>query len=304
MLAVLLHPLEHLRGLGRQLAVEAVLHQLGVAEDGVERRAQLVAHVGQELRLVLARHLELRGSSARSRWNRRALWMASADCVAKVCSRLTVSGANAPGLRRRTISAPIARPWCSSGTASSALKPARCRTSNSGYARRLGRVRDLHGLAAARRIRRRPSRRGGSGARAPRPDAPRVMLWPASSTNSPRRLVEHVDGAAAGVRQLAGMAEDGVEHRLQVERGVDGLADLPSAFSSATDRDSSAVRACTSSNSRAFSMAITAWSAKVSTSSICLSVNGRTSVRGRRDGHRRAPLAAAAGRASMRAIAG
>ena len=39
---------------------------------------------------------------------------------------------------------------------------------------------------------------------------------------------------------------------------------------------SSRVRACTSSNSRAFSIAITAWSAKVVTSSICLSVNGRT----------------------------
>ena len=31
-----------------------------------------------------------------------------------------------------------------------------------------------------------------------------------------------------------------------------------------------------SSNSRTFSIAITAWSAKVVTSSICLSVNGRT----------------------------
>src|SRR6266404_5325316 len=34
-----------------------------------------------------------------------------------------------------------------------------------------------------------------------------------------------------------------------------------------------------SSNSRTFSMAITAWSAKVATNSICLSVNGRTTVR-------------------------
>ena len=42
--------------------------------------------------------------------------------------------------------------------------------------------------------------------------------------------------------------------------------------------DSSRVRACTSSNSRTFSIAITAWSAKVVTSSICLSVNGRTVV--------------------------
>src|SRR5262245_58389899 len=37
-----------------------------------------------------------------------------------------------------------------------------------------------------------------------------------------------------------------------------------------------AVRACTSSNSRTFSIAITAWSANVVASSICLSVNGRT----------------------------
>ena len=42
---------------------------------------------------------------------------------------------------------------------------------------------------------------------------------------------------------------------------------------------SSRVRACTSSNSRTFSIAITAWSAKVVTSSICLSVNGRTALR-------------------------
>ena len=39
------------------------------------------------------------------------------------------------------------------------------------------------------------------------------------------------------------------------------------------------MRACTSSNSRTFSMAITAWSAKVWTSSICLSVNGSTLLR-------------------------
>jgi hypothetical protein len=43
--------------------------------------------------------------------------------------------------------------------------------------------------------------------------------------------------------------------------------------------ESSAVRARTSSNSRAFSMAITAWSANVVTSSICLWVNGLAFVR-------------------------
>ena len=35
------------------------LENFAVADDGVERRAQLVAHIGEELRLVLARHFEL-----------------------------------------------------------------------------------------------------------------------------------------------------------------------------------------------------------------------------------------------------
>ena len=34
-------------------------HHLGQPDDGVERRAQLMAHAGDELRLVLARHLQL-----------------------------------------------------------------------------------------------------------------------------------------------------------------------------------------------------------------------------------------------------
>ena len=39
--------------------VEAFLHQLGIAEDGGERGSQLMAHVGDELRLVLAGDLKL-----------------------------------------------------------------------------------------------------------------------------------------------------------------------------------------------------------------------------------------------------
>ena len=42
---------------------------------------------------------------------------------------------------------------------------------------------------------------------------------------------------------------------------------------------SSRVRACSASNRRAFSIAISAWSAKVVTSSICFSVNGSTTPR-------------------------
>ena len=57
--AVGLDALQRLERLVRQLAVEPVGHHLGEAEDGVHRRAQLVAHVGEELRLVPAGDLEL-----------------------------------------------------------------------------------------------------------------------------------------------------------------------------------------------------------------------------------------------------
>ena len=57
--AVALNALEHPAHLVGHVAIDVVEDQLGVAEDGVERRAQLVAHVGEELRFVLARDLEL-----------------------------------------------------------------------------------------------------------------------------------------------------------------------------------------------------------------------------------------------------
>src|SRR5262249_53937831 len=45
--------------LGRGLAVDVVEDELGIAEDGIERRAQLMAHIGEELRFMLARLREL-----------------------------------------------------------------------------------------------------------------------------------------------------------------------------------------------------------------------------------------------------
>ena len=59
MLAVGLHAIEHMAHLFRRLAVDVVQDKLGVAENGVERRAQLVAHIGEKQRLVLARDFEL-----------------------------------------------------------------------------------------------------------------------------------------------------------------------------------------------------------------------------------------------------
>ena len=77
-----------------------------------------------------------------------------------------------------------------------------------------------------------------------------------------------------GFAQLRRRFDQRVEHRLQVEgRAADDLEHVGGGGLLLQDSQIS-VRACTSSNNRMFSMAITAWSAKVVTSSICLSVNG------------------------------
>ena len=57
--AVAFDPLEYGLHLLRRRAIDAVYDQLIVPEDGVERGSQLVAHAGEELRLVLARFSEL-----------------------------------------------------------------------------------------------------------------------------------------------------------------------------------------------------------------------------------------------------
>src|SRR6516225_4774887 len=47
--AVSLKAFEYAEHLFGRLAIGAVRHQFGIAQDGVERRAQLVAHIGKEL---------------------------------------------------------------------------------------------------------------------------------------------------------------------------------------------------------------------------------------------------------------
>ena len=82
-----------------------------------------------------------------------------------------------------------------------------------------------------------------------------------------------------GLAKFAGTLDDGIEDRFDVgRRGGDHLENVAAAGLVGQRLVRSRVLACTSSNSRTFSMAITAWSAKVCTSSICLSVNGSTVV--------------------------
>ena len=77
-----------------------------------------------------------------------------------------------------------------------------------------------------------------------------------------------------------GALDDGVEHRLHVRRrAADDAEHLGRCRLMLQGLAQFRVALPSSLNSRTFSMAITAWSAKVSRSAICLSVNGRTSVR-------------------------
>jgi hypothetical protein len=58
-LAIAFKPFEYAQHLLGWLTVSAVRHQFGVTQDGVERCPQFMAHIGEELRLVLARLLKL-----------------------------------------------------------------------------------------------------------------------------------------------------------------------------------------------------------------------------------------------------
>src|SRR5262245_31128340 len=59
MLAIGLKAFEYAKHLLGRLAIGTVRHQFSVPQDGVERRAQLMTHIGKELRLVLARLFKL-----------------------------------------------------------------------------------------------------------------------------------------------------------------------------------------------------------------------------------------------------
>src|SRR5262249_21797018 len=83
-----------------------------------------------------------------------------------------------------------------------------------------------------------------------------------------------------GLADAHGVCQHSLEHRFQLTgRTADDAEDLGARGLLLQRSESSRVRACTSSNSRTFSIAITAWSAKVSTSSICFWVKACASLR-------------------------
>ena len=82
-------------------------------------------------------------------------------------------------------------------------------------------------------------------------------------------VVKLIDVPTIGAREAGGVGDDRREHRIEIERRGDRLADLAKASKLVDRLRELAVRCRSSSNSRAFSMAMTAWSANVSSSAIC-----------------------------------
>ena len=87
------------------------------------------------------------------------------------------------------------------------------------------------------------------------------------------------DGGIVGVAEPRSAFDHHVQNGLDVgRRGGDHAQDRRrSPFAAPAPRETSRLRACTSSNRRTFSIAMAAWSAKVFSSPICLSLNGFTS---------------------------
>ena len=250
-----------------------------IAFSGVRSSWDMFARNSDLWRLA-ASSSRLFSSSSRKR---RAFWMARADWVAKVFSRSTISGGKAPGAFRRTTRPPMIRSSRSERHRQQGPDSRSAgRTSRIGPCRPLpaGDVGDLHRLPRARppvRSRPRPARIGA--VRSALTSSSRSR-WVARRWNSPGGLVVLVDRPAVRARQSwSARDDDRREHRLQVERRADRLADLAQRLELLDRARELRVRASSSWNRRTFSMAITAWAAKVSSSVICLSENGRTSMR-------------------------
>ena len=270
-LAVRADAREHIHRFLRQRAVKAFLDELGITEDGGERGPQLMAHVGDELRLVLAGDFKLAALLGDL--------LEQAGVLEGYC-RLFGKGLHEAddGLRefarllRRSTSAPSGPP-AEQRNDEGARKPASSAASRRGFAGPLGSGRQSAAAVAWRLPRQDPS------ALAEMSSLRSLATISSSSPRSrrarisrPLAIVENRAGIGAG--EIDCTVDNGLEHRLEIERRVHSATPT-----SPTEAARSRLRACTSSNSRTFSIAITAWSAKVVTSSICLSVNGRAVLR-------------------------
>ena len=210
--------------------------------------------------------------------------MAITAWSAKVWRSVICLSVNGRTSLRPTSMTPMRRPSRSNGTA----RWSRTGVRRPSTQRRFGNCRDP---PACRRCGRRVARGSPSRRRvAVRADGKRARSaasaigapreWPPAGA-SPSHEEDRADGPS---HSRVALSSDGVKHRLHVGRRARDHAQDLGRRRLLLELVLRVLRerpffSCSSVNSRTFSMAMTACAAKVSRSSICASVNGRTSVR-------------------------
>ena len=107
-----------------EIAEHALEQHLGEADDRIQRRAQLVGHAGEELRLVPAGHLQL-GALLLELPEEPGVDDGERGLAGeRLAARSQVSLRSRRGFVRRTTRAPTIRPSRSIGTATSDRQPA------------------------------------------------------------------------------------------------------------------------------------------------------------------------------------
>ena len=195
------------------------------AFSGVRSSWDMLARNSDLCRLATSSSWLLRASS----WKSRAFWIASADWLANVSTSSTIGSGNAPGVRRRTTSAPRMRSSRTSGTASIDRQPARasCVKCASGGTSPMSATATGVRVSAARptSVSRRPNlvARSAASSSSLVPNAARISNASASSS-----ILE--DRSSFGIRELHGVRDDRRQHLVEVEARAHCLADLAQTF--------------------------------------------------------------------------
>src|SRR5215467_13146037 len=210
-----------------EIAEHALVQHLGEADDGVQRRAQLVRHVGEELGFVLARRLELptlhldlaeETGILDGEGRLRGEGLEDLDRFRReLTRRLPIQREAADDLILSDERHGQQRPVTGPQQRIADVAPIRAAHLDIGNLDGLpGFGGAAHGALATM------ERRGPQGS-----DQRRIKIVRGANVKLLGGVVVFIDGAAVGARELAGPRDHGLQHGLHVEGGAHGAADLP-----------------------------------------------------------------------------
>ena len=236
MLAVALEPLQHLAHPRRRGAIDVVEDELGIAQDRIQGRAQFVAHIGEELRLVLARLGQFAALLLDLGEEARVL-----DARSPIARRRFPEARSSPRKMRPGAPAHDER-------ADDAVRPQERHHQQRAEAGRenddrpagprwlLAKIGDLDRRALRCRIGDGVHRRPDPLARRSLRSAPASIPYGCAQVEFARRFVEDIDRAGIGARELHRVRDNRGQHAFKVEGRVHRLRHLAEARNSSTDR--------------------------------------------------------------------